>query len=223
MSYSDARPLRDRVAAAAPTLLVQAAVGYALLSGLAITTFAKPERKLTATSVTLQPPPPPDPIVAPPPPTARAATNSLPHVPITIVPTASDNPVAGSTDLVIVDLPSMPTTVTVEPPPLPGRPVDLGRGAAPVGNQGDWFPRDAYPAAARRAGAQGLVSVSVEVGEKGRVTACRVTASSGSDELDAATCRLASRNGRFRPALDAGGQRVAATYALRNVRWVLEE
>lgn len=222
MSYSDTRPLRDRLAAAAPTLLVQGAVGYALLSGLAMTIVTKPERRLTATSVTLQPPPPPDPVAAPPPPAARPATNPLPHVPDRIVPTVTDDPVTGSTDLVIVDLPTVPTTVTIDPPP-PAKPVDLGRGVAPVGNQGDWFPRDAYPAAARRAGAEGRVSVSVDVGEKGRVTACRVTASSGSEELDAATCRLASRNGRFRPALDANGQPVAATYALRNVRWVLEE
>jgi len=221
MSYSDVRPLRDRLVAAAPTLLIQGAVGYALLSGLAITTFAKPERKLTATSVTLQPPPPPDPVPMPPPPTPRAATNPVPHLPVPTVPTPTTNPVPSSSELVIVDLPPAPPTLPIEPPPA--KLVDLGRGVAPVGNQGDWFPRDAYPAAARRADAQGLVSVSVEVGEKGRVTACRVTASSGSEELDAATCRLATRNGRFRPALNADGAPVTATYALRNVRWVLEE
>jgi protein TonB len=101
--------------------------------------------------------------------------------------------------------------------------VNLSRGLQPRGDQGRWFPQDSYPAAARRAGAEGRVSVSVDVGATGRVTACRVTSTSGNEDLDLATCRLATRNGRFEPARNEAGEPVASTTALRNVRWRLEE
>jgi len=221
MSYSDKRPLRDRLVAAGPTLLIQAAVGYVLLSGLAITTLAPPERTLLTKNVPLVPPPEPDSLPDTPPPSAKSVSDPRPYLPSAEVTTTTIDVAPVPSGPVFVDLPPMADAPAVTPPIE--KPVDLGRGVAPLRSQGDWFPRDAYPAAARRAGAEGRVSVAVDVGTTGRVTACRVTASSGSEDLDAATCRLASRNGRFRPALDSGGQPTAATYTLRNVRWVLEE
>lgn len=67
------------------------------------------------------------------------------------------------------------------------------------------------------------MSVSVEVGATGRVTACRVTSSGGNADLDGATCRLATRNGRFEPALEADHSPTTSTTALRNVWWRLED
>ena len=121
--------------------------------------------------------------------------------------------------------PAGPTIgVAVEPPVItPQPPRSLARGLAVRGSQGDWFPQDSYPASARRTGAEGVVSVAVTVGTDGRVDACRVTASSGNGALDAATCRLATRNGRFSPALAADGLPVAAMFALRNVRWTIAD
>lgn len=222
MSFSDPKPLAERLVAAAPALLVQAAIGYALLSGLVVSVFPPRDRTLVTEHIPLPPTPPPDKVVEAPPPSTKATPEPLPPLPRPEV--RSEAPTAGpaATGPVTVD-PGPPTVEVTLPPAEPAPAVDLARGVAIRGRQGDWFPRDAYPAAARRAGAQGRVSVSVDVGTNGRVAACRVTASSGSEDLDAATCRLATRNGRFVPALDGAGQPVAATYALRNVRWVLEE
>lgn len=221
MSFSDPRPLRDRLVAAAPTLLVQAAVGYALLSGLAVTVFHDPERTLTTSNIPVEPLPPVEQPTPEPLPRAERAT-PRPEVfrPVPEVFTEATPTTSLSSEPPVLDLGSAPVLL---PEPTPEPAISLARAAAPRGNQGDWFPRDAYPAAARRSGAQGRVSVSVDVGAGGRVTACRVTASSGNEELDGATCRLATRNGRFAPALDESGRPVAATYPLRNVRWVLEE
>lgn len=70
-----------------------------------------------------------------------------------------------------------------------------------------FFDQD-YPAAALAAREQGMVGFSLEIGPNGRVAACAVTRSSGSSELDSATCRLIQSRARFTPALDAGGATV---------------
>ncbi|WP_203308516.1 MULTISPECIES: energy transducer TonB [Sphingomonas] len=83
-----------------------------------------------------------------------------------------------------------------------------------------WFPNTPYPREARERHEQGAVSVEVVVDEKGRVSGCAVTFSSGSAALDEMTCTLARRNGRFKPAI-TNGVPVRATYSLRSIRWVL--
>jgi TonB family protein len=64
---------------------------------------------------------------------------------------------------------------------------------------------DDYPPAALRAEQQGRVSAAWEVSEDGEAESCRVTASSGSDVLDNATCRLVTARMRYDPARDAQG------------------
>lgn len=65
-----------------------------------------------------------------------------------------------------------------------------------------------YPAAALRAGEQGVVEVALDIAPEGRVTACTIAASSGSAILDASTCRILRSRARFTPALDAAGKPV---------------
>ncbi len=60
------------------------------------------------------------------------------------------------------------------------------------------------------------------VGADGRVSDCSVTASSGNDDLDSTTCRIARSRIRFTPAKDDNGNNMVSTYPL-NVRWVLPE
>jgi TonB family protein len=60
-----------------------------------------------------------------------------------------------------------------------------------------------YPRRAKRAGAQGSVTISYVVGSEGRVTRCDVIASSGNDDLDRTTCRLATKRFRYSPARDS--------------------
>lgn len=82
-----------------------------------------------------------------------------------------------------------------------------GSGAPPVRTRrirGHFTDAD-YPAEAERAGVQGLVVARLMVGTKGRVTACRIRSSSGSEALDAATCRIILKRFRFTPARDSSG------------------
>ena len=221
MSFADQR--QNRTVAIGAVVAVHAALGYALLTGLAtrvITVVTHPPTMIY--DVPVVPPPPPDPQILPKPNTPAARPLDRWTAPPREIPLAPGDPVGTTT----LDLPPLPPI----PDALPGRPaepmtpaVSLARGAAARGNQGDWFPSDSYPAAARRASAEGLVSVRVGVGVNGRVTDCAVTASSGNADLDDATCRLATRNGRFEPARDAVGEKVPSSVTLRNVRWRLTD
>lgn len=65
-----------------------------------------------------------------------------------------------------------------------------------------------YPPGLGEAGIDGAVSVIYTVEPDGRATGCRITASSGSAELDSHTCRLIEQRFRFRPSLDGRGRPV---------------
>jgi protein TonB len=88
-------------------------------------------------------------------------------------------------------------------------------GIPPVRIGGELKSSD-YPREARKAGQQGRVETEIEVDRKGRPSACAVTKSSGSAELDQATCRLIMHRFRYAPARDQSGKAVAgiATYDL---------
>ncbi len=92
----------------------------------------------------------------------------------------------------------------------------------PIGDVSQWFSGDNYPPAAMRAGQEGNVSVILSINAQGLVTGCQVTRSSGFPALDARTCMLAIRRGRF-AATWQGDQAVASTYNLRNVEWRIRD
>jgi TonB family protein len=77
-----------------------------------------------------------------------------------------------------------------------------------------------YPSAAIRAGEQGSVAFRISVGTDGRVTGCAITASSGSESLDSATCRLLAARAVFWPARDRWGKPTTDSLAGRIV-WQL--
>jgi TonB family protein len=91
------------------------------------------------------------------------------------------------------------------------------------GNPGIWFPQNSYPAAAKRNGEQGRVTVELAIDNTGVPVACTLVSSSGSASLDAATCDLALANARFIPAKDARGRPIASRYTLPAVRWELND
>ena len=66
-----------------------------------------------------------------------------------------------------------------------------------------------YPAAQVRSGEQGRVYFSVLVNPAGAVESCSVIQTSGSAELDAATCALLLKRARYKPARDGTGKRYA--------------
>ena len=82
-------------------------------------------------------------------------------------------------------------------------------------------PND-YPLAALRAEQQGTVSFRLSVGPDGMPSRCAITASSGSADLDLATCNLVLSRARFRPARDGSGQPIASAYSNR-VAWRIPE
>lgn len=71
----------------------------------------------------------------------------------------------------------------------------------PVTEPSTWVAKDDYPAAAKRAGQEGSVGFALVVGIEGRPTDCTVTESSGSESLDAASCKALLRRARFNPAI----------------------
>ena len=79
---------------------------------------------------------------------------------------------------------------------------------------------DDYPREALRTATQGRVLVRLDIGTNGRVSACSPVATSGSAVIDATTCRLVRQRARFRPAIDAGGRRVAARI-IASVTWLI--
>jgi periplasmic protein TonB len=94
--------------------------------------------------------------------------------------------------------------------------------ARPLTAPGRWVSEADYPTNALRRGEQGVTAFEITVGPDGRVRDCTVTRSSGSAELDAATCVKVTQRARFDPASDERGAVVAGRY--RNaIRWQIPE
>lgn len=87
-------------------------------------------------------------------------------------------------------------------------------------NPAGWVTTDDYPARPLREGVEGVTVIALAVDPQGRVSGCEVTASSGSADLDDATCRTLTRRGRFTAARDNDGSPVSASYFTR-IRWTI--
>ena len=90
----------------------------------------------------------------------------------------------------------------------------------PTGNPGEWVTSNDYPTKALREEAAGVTAFRLTIGTGGMVAGCAITASSGSQELDDATCQLITQRALFSPARNANGEPVTGQYSNR-VRWVL--
>lgn len=136
----------------------------------------------------------------------------------------------GGSTITTTIIPAGPTPVL---PPV--GPIDLGpptpptqsaglapRAARPLGKPGLWVTNDDYPTGAMRRGEQGVTVFHVTVGPDGRVRDCTVARSSGSAELDQATCAKVTARARFAPATDSSGEAVAGTYA-NSIRWEIPQ
>lgn len=222
MAYADRDRGGSRLIAMIIVAIITAGVGYAFVTGLAVDFAKKVNKQLNVFDVAPPPPPPPPeeppppppdqnleppPVVSPPP---IVQTNTPPPVIINTVPTPPP---------VYVPTPTAPPPSPPAPPPAPPR---VSQAAGLKGNPGQYFGTDNYPPAAIRAGAQGRVVARLSVGTDGRVTDCSVTSSSGNDDLDSTTCRIARSRVRFSPAKDDSGNPIASTYTLP-VRWVLPQ
>jgi TonB family protein len=79
-----------------------------------------------------------------------------------------------------------------------------------------------YPAAALRTATQGRVILRITVTAEGRARDCAVVATSGNAQIDAISCQVAIRDGRFTPGLDAAGQPVTIA-SVFTVTWRLPQ
>lgn len=84
------------------------------------------------------------------------------------------------------------------------------------------FSEEDYPKEAMKRAEEGTVRVHLTVSREGRVSDCRIVASSGSAALDSATCRIIRERARFTPARDGRGRPVTDVYS-QSVRWQLPD
>ncbi|WP_186728785.1 energy transducer TonB [Sphingomonas panacisoli] len=77
---------------------------------------------------------------------------------------------------------------------------------------------DDYPPAALRANLMGRTVVALKISAHGLVSDCAVTGSSGSADLDDATCRVMRVRARFTPAKDGSGRPTRDSYNT-NILW----
>lgn len=237
------RTLYRRVVVAIVTLLIEGSVIWLLL---ATTGAVSPQRlEPVLKTFTIKPPPPPIPTVKPriaqsrrpegaaSPPNLRSKATEIvappPVVPLPVQPFLNVSTVA-----------NIGSDTTSGAAPFAGP----GTGAGGIGNgsgsggagEGDgdggtetpprWrkgrLKDSDYPKGLGESGISGTVTVRYLVIETGRVTACDVLKSSGSDALDETTCRLIRERFRFDPSRDAAGRPLAA-YIRENHSWSVED
>jgi periplasmic protein TonB len=211
MAYADQPMSRNRITAIVIVALIHLALGYALVTGLAYEGMQKVIEKVTTVDIKEEvkkeepPPPPPKKEALPPPPVA-------PPVKINVAPTPPQIQTVTTPPPPAPIILAPPPVVAPPPPPPPPPTVNKSRGVSPKGQSG-WARRiqDNYPARALRDEREGRVGVRVTIGPDGRVSACSVSSSSGSPDLDAAACEGMQRHARYEPALDAAGNPITAS------------
>ena len=216
MAYADQELSGNKIAAFVVVALLHLALGYALVTGLAYEGFKQVMKKVTTVDIKKdepkkeeKPPPPkkdaaPPPIVVPPP--MMNVSTRPPPIETTPVPMP----------------PPPPNLAPVAAPPAPAPPPPRiqPKKAVPKGSPANWATTNDYPTRALREERAGTTGFRVSVGPDGRVTSCSVTSSSGSPDLDEATCSNVTRRARFTPATDGEGNPTTDSYTNR-IRWVI--
>jgi TonB family protein len=85
-----------------------------------------------------------------------------------------------------------------------------------------WFEFKDYPMKAFEKSQEGVTRFELLIGPDGRIADCKVTSSSGHEELDRATCFLATKRVQFRAARGPGGEATWGTYRSQAL-WALPE
>lgn len=213
MAYADQEMSGNRIASFVVVALLHVLVGYALVTGLAYEAVQKVVQKVTTVDIKKEepkkePPPPPKKAAAPPPIVAPP-----PKINVNVTPPPVQT--------VVTPPPAAPVVPIIAPPaPVPVAPRVQPKQPTPKGNPANWATTNDYPTRALREEREGTTSFRVTVGPDGRVTGCTVTSSSGSPDLDDATCQNVTRRARFNPATDGEGQPTTGSYSNR-VRWVI--
>lgn len=220
MAYADQSMSGSKVTSIVIVALIHVFVGYALVSGLAYEAATKVIQKVTTVDIKeeekkedLPPPPPEKKLDTPPPPVAPPVKINVAVTPPQIQTVAVAPPPAPP---VLIAAPAAPVA-----PPAPPAPTGPTSAAQPRGNPSSWVTTDDYPQRALREEKTGTTGFRVTIGADGRVTDCQITSSSGTPELDSATCDKFTRRARFKPAMQNGSP-TEGTFSSR-VRWVIPE
>lgn len=231
---------RDRARAAIAVTVVHAVLGYALITGLALDIARGAEDSLKLFDV-----PAPRPVEIAVPARTRSSEREGAAAPPNL--RASPTPVVAPAPVIVIPAPPFVAAPVAGPgtdstagaaetagPGTGGGGAGAGLGSGRFGSgtgggggavsrarriAGTIVNAD-YPRAAGKAGAEGTVIARLAIGTDGRVHGCTVTASSGSAELDATTCRLARKRFRYAPARDTAGDPVADVAGWKQVWWI---
>ena len=232
----------DRIKSAGAAAALVALIGYGLVVGLGVSAAQRIVEQLTVVALLPESAPPkPDPVRAPKqaekrkegaasPPNIRSKATELvaPPVPVLLPPPVQMvvAPVAG----LGADRSAGAAPVVGPGTGSGGQGNGLGSGDGGDGDGGGGGTeaelvsnklryRD-LPRALWDAQAAGTVSYRATIGTNGRLSDCRIVRTSGNAALDAATCALALRHVRFRPARDEKGRKVTDS-ALFEQEWTV--
>ncbi len=200
-------------------LAIVGLVGTGMVVYLAVDAIKEAVERVTTINVE-EPPPPPPPDEPPPPEEPRETSPpppNMPAPPLELSPPAKFETTQQETPREVIREPSRPVIADPGPPTPPAK-KSQARGATAKG-QKQWAQRisDDYPRRAAQEETEGTVGVRVTVTTDGKATACQVTSSSGSKELDGAACKNMERYARFEPALDFDGNPTTGTFSTRIV------
>src|SRR5687768_16203764 len=198
MAYADQSMSGNKITALVIVAIIHIVVGYALVTGLAYEAAKKVVQKVTTIDIEEEvkkeepPPPPPKKLDVPPPPVRIV----VPPTKVDLAPRQ-----APPVDTTPIPPPPAPPPVIIPPPPAaPPPPRFTPKSATPKGNPGNWATTNDYPSRALREERAGVTGFRVSVTPDGRAASCDVTSSSGSPDLDQATCSNVMRRARFNPA-----------------------
>ncbi|MFM5931373.1 MAG: energy transducer TonB [Novosphingobium sp.] len=225
MAYVSSQNSTSRARTGIAVAAMQALGIYAIIASLSYVGTQRNRDIITeATFIPPQPSPPTET------PTARQ-TDTSPRPPIadpfprdplpTPLPTPIPTPFGGTDTGPGTGTGTGTGTTQASPTPEPTRAIVPTKPAKPKGRPGEWVSRNDYPAQDLREGNEGTVRFRLGIGADGRVTSCTVTGSSGFPRLDAAACTKLAQRGRFEPATDETGAKMAGTW-YSSVRWSIE-
>ena len=193
-------------------------LGWALLNGLARKVVEVVKGPIETKIIEeVKPPPPPPPENLPPPP-------KLPPPPPAYMPPPEikiETPPPPAPTITVQTTPPPPAPpVTIAPPPtpdaVPAPPAPVPARVAPQVNFNTDCEKPAYPPAAARAEAMGVVRIKVTVGTDGRATATEIAKSSGPSRehklLDRAAEAAIKNTCKFKPGTVDGKPETLTTF-----------
>lgn len=220
MSYAQRKEISgNRTLAIILVVVIQFAIGYAIITGLAYNVIKKASENLKTFDVEQQPPPPEPP---PPPPKDMPKVPPPPVTPPPLVQVNTPPPPTIQTVTAPPVPPLAPPVIAPPAPPAPPPPRKVQSATSAKGDLRTLFSADDYPAAAQAAGAEGTAQAELTIGPDGRVVGCNLTRSTGNSALDSATCNILRRRAKFTPARDSNGNPTSDTVTTPPITWRLE-